>query len=739
MRQCIEKAALTTAILVLHICICGYAAAAVNNADVFVAGSDGGYWYKADSAGNGMSLVTKFQDGPAAGYGATAVTSGYFDYDNSIDIFIGEEQPSSGYYAPNRWYKVKNNTIETYYDRSSTVYVEGNGLIGGYTGKSRMFAGEFFNNGKTQLMIAPSNGTVNCYQLEGDGVVSNLGAKMWSVRTACAAQIGVQVGILVCKTNNFELYMPNPTNDGVSYKNRVILPTGTNAIDITAGDFDGDSLIDVFVALDNGTILWYELSASWWTAPLATQVGSAFGSNVTGLALGDVNNDGVAELMVTSGTVGSGASTVTWYNPDQFGNPVSVGTTSLNFEVRDIALAWQKDILDPIGTPAYNPEGISDVFSLSPNGKLYWYQGFKNSEELSWAGTIAADVLDFAYGDIDNDGLTDIVVSSKTTTLPLRRYEYDSATNSFVLKNSYPFGTGGPKVFIGNLYGGDRDNLFVLLTNGQTHWYKAEDTDALDMQKVQTDPLTWSATKSIAVGYYDKYSLSTEPDIIVARDTGLQWYEYANPIYTVGSAWWPSLAGIQSMCMGNFDGNDETDLIYINNQVVDSNSVEGALSWSEANGFNFPPTWKDRIGWEDNFVSVGMGDIDGDGKSEVAGVKSDYTVSFFTFMRNAWVDELGNTRGKKMGIKKFGEMDSSSVKILIKSAAAACGGALLQSDTNLDCDVNMFDFSEIAEYWGASCYYPDEIAKGARIDADLDYDCTVGLTDLSIFVGQWLN
>ncbi len=736
-KKSVKEFRLMMAIFALHICICGYVMAA-NDADIFIAGSDGGYWYKAESTGDGMTLVEKFQDGPAAGKGASAITAGYFDYDNSVDIIIGEE--NDGWYAPNRWYKVKGDVMEAYYTPSKTAGSDYK--IDNFAGKSSLFAGEFFNNGKNQLMTAKFwNGTTGCYQIEGgDDVASSLGDKMWSVRAGCPVQIGSLTGILVCKTNNFELYMPNLTNDGISYTNRLVLPTGLNAIDITAGDFDGDSLIDVFVALDNGTILWYNLNSSYWTSPLATQVGTAFGSNVTAVGIADVNNDGVTELIVASGVAGSGVSTVTWYNPDVNGNPVVVGTTSLDFEVRDMSVAIQKNIFDPIGPPAYNPEGISDVFSLSPNGKLFWYQGFRGSEELSWAGTIASDVFDFAFGDLDNDGLTDIVVSSKTSSVPLRRFEYDNATNSFVQKNAYDFGTGTPKVFIGNLYGGDRDNLFVLFTNGLTYWFKAEDTDALNMQLVQTDPLTYSATKCMAIGYYDKYSLSTEPDIIVARDNGLQWFEYSGgSLNHIQSAWWPSLSGIQSIAMGNFDGNDETDLIYINTQVVDSNSIEGSLVWSEANDYDFPPNWTGRISWENNFVSVGMGDIDGDGKSEVAGVKSDYTVSYFTYMRDAWIDENDNVRRKTMGIKRFGEFDSSSVKILIKSADLPCQGNKADSDLNIDCDVNILDFADIAYDWNTSCYYPGESAKGARIDADLDYDCTVGLTDLSIFVGQWLN
>ncbi|MFI4913079.1 MAG: FG-GAP repeat domain-containing protein [Sedimentisphaeraceae bacterium JB056] len=730
-----SKLVLLMMVVALQLSLTAQESQAGTDAEIFIAGSDGGYWYRADSLGNDMALVEKFQDGPLDG-GANAVDAGYFDTDNSIDVIIAEEKPADGYRAPNRWYKSKDGIIEAYYSPSSTVYEVAK--IGAYAGKSRLFAGEFFNNGKTQLMTSLYwNGTAGCYQLEGgDDIATSLGDKIWSVKAGCSVQVGSSTGLFVCKSNNFELYMPNTTNDGVSFKNRQTLPTGTNGVDITAGDFDGDSEVDVFIALDNGTVVWYEMGSAYWSAPLAVQVGSAFGANVTSVELCDVNSDGTSELMVASG---SGSSTITWYNPDQSGNPVSVGTTSLSFEVRDMSAIVSKDVFDPIGTPSYDPAGVSDVFSLSPNGNLYWYQGFTNSDQLSWAGTIADDVLDFAYGDLDNDGLTDIVYSTKTTTKTLHRCEYDSTTNSFAFKNVYPFGTGGPKVFIGNLYGGDRDNLFVLLTNGQTYWYKADDADAIDMQPVQADPLTWSATESIAVGYYDKYSLSTDPDIIVARSTGLQWYEYANPIYTVGSAWWPSLSGIQSMCMGDFDGNDETDLLYVNTQVIDSNSIDGVLSWSESDGYNFPPTWTDRVRWEENFISVGMGDIDGDGKSEVAAVKSDYTTSFFTYMRDPWVDGEGNTRGKKMGIKNFGQMDSSSVKILIKSAPVPCSNALSVADMNIDCQVNIIDYSDIADFWNASCYYDETEVQGERIDADLDYDCTVGISDLSIFVGQWLN
>jgi hypothetical protein len=62
-----SKLVLLMMVVALQLSLTAQQSQAGTNAEIFIAGSDGGYWYRADAGGSDMALIEKIQDGPAVG------------------------------------------------------------------------------------------------------------------------------------------------------------------------------------------------------------------------------------------------------------------------------------------------------------------------------------------------------------------------------------------------------------------------------------------------------------------------------------------------------------------------------------------------------------------------------------------------------------------------------------------------------------------------------------------------
>jgi PKD repeat protein len=305
----------------------------------------------------------------------------------------------------------------------------------------------------------------------------------------------------------------------------VISATGS----IAWGDYNNDGYLDI---LFSGT-----LTGTGFVSKIFKNNGTGSFSEVTGLALtcvtnsfvawGDYNNDGYLDILI-SGWTGSEAVSKIFKN-----NGPPTFTFSEQPEVltgvHTSSVAWED----------YNNDGYLDLIITGGNtigvySKIYKNNGppdftFTEQTGISLVNVFNSSVV---WGDYDNDGYPDILLSGFTGTEYVTKVYKNSGGNSF----SEQSGISLPGVRYGSLAWGDYDNdgfLDILLTgqNGSGSISKLYKNNAGNSFSEQTEiTLAGVSSGSVAWGDYDAngrldilltgYNSNNEPVTGIYRNEG---------------------------------------------------------------------------------------------------------------------------------------------------------------------------------------------------------------------------
>jgi serralysin len=249
---------------------------------------------------------------------------------------------------------------------------------------------------------------------------------------------------------------------------------------VAAGDFTGDTVPDIIAATGPGGSSTIHIFDGATFAPAAGPLGNfePFGAGYTGgtyVTAGDVNGDGHADLVVGSG--GGGTATVRGFSGVD-------GSTLFNFipyggftgGVR-VALGDTNGDgrAEVITAPAAGMSADIRVFDEGGNSILSWFYAYPQS--YTGGAFVAA-------GDIDGDGLADIIVGPDAGAAPTVRV-FDGGDPANVL-NAFsafePNFTGGVRVAAGDVTGDGRADIFVAQGPGGTtliHGFDAVDLSTI--------------------------------------------------------------------------------------------------------------------------------------------------------------------------------------------------------------------------------------------------------------------
>lgn len=188
------------------------------------------------------------------------------------------------------------------------------------------------------------------------------------------------------------------------------LPTGIDVGDyaaLAACDWDGDGDMDLFVAHEAGLRIWENIGTA--NNPNFHELTTGFsglssyiaGLNRPRIAGGDWNGDGYGDLVIggATGTLRLIASAGAWA-ADGSGTDLVTGSTS--------ALPALGDM---------DGDGLDDLLVLLADGTVRLYQNDATSTPFTGAGTdnflgiATTDASSMATGDINQDGLTDVLVA----------------------------------------------------------------------------------------------------------------------------------------------------------------------------------------------------------------------------------------------------------------------------------------------------------------------------------------
>ena len=214
---------------------------------------------------------------------------------------------------------------------------------------------------------------------------------------------------------------------------------------IVAADFDADGNPDIYVANDDTPNYLFYNKGDGTFAEIAILTGCAYSTDGVaqagmGVDAGDYNGDGFLDLFVTNFSY----ETNTLYRNNGDGTFTDVSYKARLGEESYLFLGFGTGFFDPDnnghldifvanGHIFPNVERTTDVLSYKQPNQLYWNQDDGTFVEMQFKGRDAVS-RGTLFGDYDNDGDTDILVTQLNDKVTLLRNENRTANNYLCLK-----------------------------------------------------------------------------------------------------------------------------------------------------------------------------------------------------------------------------------------------------------------------------------------------------------------
>ncbi len=405
-----------------------------------------------------------------------------------------------------------------------------------------------------------------------------------TVATTTSLTVTVPVGAtyqpITVLTNSLLAYSSKPFEvtfagvpgiDGSSFAVKTDFTTGTTPTSVAIGDLDGDGKDDLAVAnYNDNTVSVLLNTSSAGTISYAAKVDFTTGGGPFSVSIGDLNGDGKADLAVAN----PGSNTVSVLL-----NTGSAGT--INYAAKVDFTTGTTPLSVSIGD--LDGDGKADLAVANQSSKTV--SVFRNTGSVGSIGYAAR--IDFAtgiapysvsIGDLDGDGKADLAVANGSNTVSVLLNTSSAGTINYAAKVDFTTGTDPTSVSIGDFDGDGKADLAVANRNSNT--------------------------------------------VSVFRNTSsLGSISYAAKVdFTTGSQ-------PRSVSISDLDGDGKADLAVVN---PGSNTVSVLLNTGSAGTINYAA----KVDFTTGFIplSVSIGDLDGDGKADLA--VANYNSSTVSVFRN---------------------------------------------------------------------------------------------------------
>jgi hypothetical protein len=343
----------------------------------------------------------------------------------------------------------------------------------------------------------------------------------------------------------------------------------------------------------------------------------------------------ITSFTPATGPVGTSVTiTGSHFNPTAASNIVYFGATRANVTA---ATATQLTVTVPDGGTYRSITVLNAATGLSGAANSPFIATFGNGNGQVFNSSSFAETAVFAtgpgpvsvaIGDLDVDGKPDLTINSGSNTVTVFRNISSSGSispASFAANVEFTTGTGSGKVAIGDLDGDGKSDMAVTNYNSNKVFVlrnissSGSITPASFAAKV--DLTTGNSPSSVAIGDLDG---DGKPDLVIANNFSNTVSVFRN-ISSSGSITPASFAarvdfttGTRplSVAIGDLDGDGKPDLAVTN---MSSNTVS-VLRNISSSGSITPASFATKVDFTtgNNPYSVAIGDLDGDGKPDLA-------------------------------------------------------------------------------------------------------------------------
>lgn len=285
------------------------------------------------------------------------------------------------------------------------------------------FADVFYTSGGTVYWLE-SNGQNNTlvanYNPTKDGRVSSGGTHPWGALTTMDLDGNGHGDLLVAPLSGYAAWAWYEADGDNSFGFRANpFSELLSANGLASGDFDKDGKGNVvYNASDNDHVYRREYtSGNGFTSPASMTAGGS-------IAMGYFDGDAYEDIFIGK------SDRLSWYRANDLDNSISY--------VRDNTSDADGNSLTGIKGMAV---GNGNLFAVLATGQVAWYQPGATVGTLSILQTFDGDASTLAFGDLDGDGVNELLVGHNSSAVTW--YELDANTNQYAAVAGTSFGTNG--------------------------------------------------------------------------------------------------------------------------------------------------------------------------------------------------------------------------------------------------------------------------------------------------------